>query len=232
MVTVSTARVEWDKYYRLINSVYPPINLFEDVASPEDWMLLGQAESRTNPRVAETIGALDTIPPERRVGGAGATYVMASFTHFSLDVQGRFNDGTFGVFYAADRFETALFETVHHTVKFCIATDELPGWIADKRELIGAINAGMVDIRTGFPELLDPDDYTASQSFAREVRNEGADAILYPSVRDPEGSCFAAFYPDVMDVPVQGRHISYYWDGVKIDMIKDLNSGQVYKIDP
>ena len=49
-------------------------------------MLLGQAESRTNPRAAETIGALDTILPERRVGGVGATYVMASFTHFSLDV--------------------------------------------------------------------------------------------------------------------------------------------------
>ena len=230
MVTAPVARVQWDRYYRLINSAYPPIDLFEDIASPEDWVLLGQAESRTNPRVAQTIGALDTIPQERRVGGPGASYVMASFTHFSPDVQGRFNDGSFGVFYAADRFETALFETVHHTALFCAATDELPGWIADKRELIGAVDADMVDIREGFDALLAPDDYAASQAFARDQRAGGADAILYPSVRDPEGTCFAAFYPDVMGVPVQGRHISYHWDGAMVDMIKDLDSGQVFEI--
>jgi hypothetical protein len=230
MVTAPTTRVEWTKYHRLINSAYPPIDLFEDIALPEDWVLLGQAESRTNPRIAETVGTLDTILPERRIGGAGATYVMASFTHFSPDGQGRFNDGTFGVFYAADRFETALFETLHHTANFCAATDELPGWIADKRELIGAVNTDMLDIRDGFPELHNSDDYTTSQAFAREARNEGADAILFSSVRDLGGTCFAAFYPDVMEVPVQGRHISYHWNGATINMIKDLDGGQVFEI--
>ncbi len=222
-------RVQWDKYHRLINSAYPTIDLFEDIADPHDWGLLNTAESRTNPRLAETIGALDTIPMARRVGGQGASYVMASFTHFSPDHPGRFDDGSFGAFYAANSFEVALFETIHHTAKFCAATAEEPGWIADKRELIGRIDADLLDIRTGFDELLDPDDYTASQAFARQMRPT-ANGILYPSVRHDNGLCFAAFWPDVMEIPVQGRHITYHWNGARVDMIKDHDAGQVFEV--
>ncbi len=223
-------RVQWDNYHRLINSAYPPIDLFEDIADPRDWALLNTAESRTNPRIAETIGALDTIPPDRRVGGQGASYVMASFTHFSPDHPGRFDDGTFGAFYAANSFEVALFETIHHTAKFCAATAEEPGWIADKRELIGRIDAELLDIRAGFDNLLDPDDYTAAQHFARQARDQNAKGILYPSVRHDNGLCFAAFWPDVMEIPVQGRHITYHWNGERVDMIKDHSVGQVFEV--
>lgn len=113
MVDVPASTVKWSEYYRLINSAYPPIDLFEDIADPADWMLLGAAESRSNARIAETIGNIDLIPLERRVGGAGSSYVMAPFTHVSEDRAGRFHDGTYGAFYAADSFETALFETIH-----------------------------------------------------------------------------------------------------------------------
>jgi hypothetical protein len=230
MVTPPVVQLRWAKYYRLINSAYPPIDLFEDIADPRDWALLNTAESRTNPRVAATIGALDTIPANRRVGGAGASYVMAPFTHFSPVSPGRFDNGTFGAFYAANSFETALFETIHHTARFCAATAEPKGWIADKRELIGKVDCEMVDIRQGFPDLLDPDDYSASQAFAHTERAKGTEAILYPSVRDDTGLCFAAFYPDVMEIPVQGRHITYHWDGERVDMIKDHSVGQVFEI--
>jgi len=226
------ARVTWDRYHRLINSAWPPIDLFEDISDPADWLLIGAGEGKTNPRLAATIGNLDLVPPGRRVGGPGASYVMASFTHISPDHHGRFHDGSFGAFYAGDSFETALFETVHHTQIFCAMTAEVPGWIADKRELVGRIDAQLTDIRAGFPALLDPDDYSASQAFARRVKAAGSDGIVYPSVRNPGGTCFAVFYPDVMDVPVQGRHISYHWDGTRIDMIKDLAAFAVYSITP
>ena len=58
-MTEPETRVTWDKYYRLINSAHPPIDLFEDIADPEDWLLLGSGESKTNPRLAQTIGNLD-----------------------------------------------------------------------------------------------------------------------------------------------------------------------------
>lgn len=228
----SASPVAWP-YHRLINSAYPPIDLFEDIADPRDWALLASAEGKTNARLAETIGNLDLVPPERRVGGADASYVMAPFTHVSPDRPGRFHDGTFGAFYAAAGYETALFETVHHQARFCRATAETPGWIADLRELVGRIDTALDDLRDGnFAALLDPDDYTASQSYAREVRAAGGDGIVYPSVRHAGGECFAAFHPDVMGIPVQGRHLSYHWDGGRIDRIKDLSDGRkVYQID-
>lgn len=234
MTSASVSRVRWRKTWRLINSSYPPIDLFEDIADPQDWHLLISAEQKTNPRLAETIGYLDLVPPERCVGGAGSSYVMAPFTHVSPDRNGRFHDGTFGAYYAGNSFEVALFETVYHTQRFCSATDEKPGWIADMRELVGAINAELVDIRgSGFDALLAKDDYSTSQSFARSIKVDGADGVVYPSVRQEDGECFAAFYPDVMDVPVQRRYLSYHWDGKRIDQIRFLTGKQkIYTIVP
>jgi hypothetical protein len=227
---IPTTRVNWTHYHRLINSAFPPIDLFEDIATPQDWLLVGAGESKTNPRLAATIGKLDLVPIARRVGGAGSTCVMAPFTHISLDHKGRFHDSRFGAFYAGNSFEPALFETVHHTQVFCAKTAEAPGWIADKCELTGQIDADLTDIRVGLDHLLAPHDYSPSQAFAREFKVEGSSGIVYPSVRHADGTCFAAFYPDVIEIPVQGRHISYHWDGRRIDLIKDVSASQVYAI--
>ena len=231
-------RVAWPACYRFTDSRFPPIDLFEDIADPADWALLAAAEAKTNPRLAETIGALDLVPPARRVSGPGASYVMAPFVHASPDRPGRFHDGTFGAYYAADTYETALFETVYHKENFCRATTEAPGWIAEMRELIGALDATLTDLRGGdgarIVPLLDPDDYTAANAFAREIRRTGgagSDGIVYPSVRHDGGTCVAAFYPDVMEVPVQGRHVAYHWDGKRIDRVRDVaGEGRIFEI--
>jgi hypothetical protein len=158
LVSAPKARITWKRYHRLINSAYPPADLFDDIADPADWLLLAAAEGKTNPRLAASIGNLDLIPLGCRVEGPGAAYLMAPFTHVSPDHGGRFHDGSFGALYAVDGFETALFETIHHTQKFCAATREAPGWIADKRELVGQIGAELTDIRDGHADLLDPSD--------------------------------------------------------------------------
>jgi hypothetical protein len=69
-----------------------------------------------------TIGNLDLVPVDRRVGGNGASYLMAPFTHVSTDRPSRFTDGSYGVLYVGDRFETALFETIHHHARFMART--------------------------------------------------------------------------------------------------------------
>jgi len=61
-------RVEWEGAVRIIRSVYPPIDLFEDIADPADWPLLLSAEQKTNPRIRASIGNIDLVPPGRRVG--------------------------------------------------------------------------------------------------------------------------------------------------------------------
>jgi RES domain-containing protein len=231
-----TARATgWPSYVRLINSAFPPIDLFEDLADPADWALLAAAEARTNPRIAETIGQIDLVPPARRVSGPGASYVMAPFVHCSPDRPGRFHDGHFGAFYAANDFETAVAETVHHVARFLAATSEKPGWLAEMRELIGTVDRPLIDIRDGdHTAILAPDDYGPSQAFARAQRTSGADGVVYPSVRQKGGECLAAFWPDVVAVPTQGRHLRYHWDGKRIDYIRELtlaNDGRIFALE-
>ena len=105
--TVPVSTIEWQGAVRIIRSIHPPIDLFEDIADPADWPLLISAEQKTNPRLMENIGNLDLVPQERRVGGPGATYLMAPFTHVSHDRPTRFSDGSHGVLYAGNSFEVA-----------------------------------------------------------------------------------------------------------------------------
>jgi RES domain-containing protein len=227
---------DWPFYIRLINSAFPPIDLFEDLADPADWELLARAEARTNPRVTESIGQLDLVPIHRRVSGPGASYVMAPFVHCSPDRPGRFHDGYFGAFYAADSLETAVAETSHHLARFLSATREAPGWISVMRELQGMITLPLTDIRgKGQESLLAPNDYMASQDFARKERREGAAGIFYPSVRQVGGECFAAFWPDVPGLPKQTTHWRYHWDGVRLDYLRELTlegRGRVLELIP
>jgi hypothetical protein len=222
--------VQWDAGNRIIRSVHPPIDLFEDIAAPEDWPLLISAEQKTNPRLMESIGALDLIPPDRRVGGPGASYLMAPFTHTSPDRPSRFSDGALGVLYIASDFETAVQETVHHHVRFMSQTAQPAGWGAQFRELIIGVDARLHDIRGLAPSpLLDPDSYAASQTFATQVRAQGGQGIAYPSVRGA-GDCVGLFFPDLARAPVQGRHLDYHWNGTTVDLIRDAGSGQVFRI--
>lgn len=235
MVEAPHTVLRWPRYVRLINSAFPPIDLFEDIADPSDWHLLAAAEAKTNPRLAATIGNLDLVPEARRVGGVGASYVMAPFTHCSPDRAGRFHDGHTGAFYGADIFETALAEVRYHSARFLAATRQKPGWLTQMRELIGTIDQKLLDIRgKGFDTLLALDDYSASQQFARQAKATGENGIVYPSVRQPGGICFAAFYPDVPGIPKQGRHFSFNWDGTRIDMIRELTltgDGAIFAVD-
>jgi len=70
---VPVARVELEGRRQDHPSSFPPIDLFEDIADPADWPLLISAEQKTNPRIMVTIGNLDLVPVERRVGGNGAS---------------------------------------------------------------------------------------------------------------------------------------------------------------
>lgn len=230
---VPVSPVAWRDAVRIIRSIYPPIDLFEDIADPADWPFLISAEQKTNPRLVEAIGNLDLVPEARRVGGPGASYLMAPFTHVSSDRPSRFTDGTFGVLYAGNRFEVALFETAYHHGRFMAATNEAAGWTSQFREIVLEVTGDLHDLRGGNPayaDILDPDDYAAAQALGAQLHAAGADGIVYPSVRVEDGECVGLFYPDLGANPIQGRHLDYHWDGQRVDMYRDAGAGQVYRI--
>lgn len=229
MVTVPFRRVRWDRSVRIIRSIHPPIDLFEDIADPADWEALASAEAKFNPRIRGRVGDLSKVPVARRVTGPGASLVMAPFVHCSPRRPGRFSDGTFGLYYAGDSTEVAIAETVHHHAAMMRATAEEPGWTSQFRELVGRIDATLDDA-SGVPDLLDPHDYAASQAFGAARRADGSDGIVYPSVRYEGGWCIAAFWPDVVPVPVQGAHFAYHWNGAAVDYVKNLDSGRVLHV--
>ena len=230
---VPVSQVCWSRAVRIIRSLHPPIDLFEDIADPADWPLLLSAEQKTNPRLMATIGVLDLVPPERRVGGPGASYLMAPFTHVSPDRPSRFSDGSYGVLYVARAFETALLETVHHHARFMRRTDEEPGWTSQFREVVLGVDARLHDLRgnrfAGEAEL-DPDKYSAAQALGSELRVGGSDGLAWPSVRHEGGECAGLFYPDCASEAVQGRHLDYHWNGARVDFYRERDSGRVFEI--
>lgn len=232
---VPGARVIWPQACRIVRRLHPPVDLFEDIAEPEDWPLLIAAERKTNPRLMETIGNLDLVPPARRVAGPGASDLMAPFTHASPDRPSRFSDGSYGALYLARAFETALLETMHRHGRFMVRTHEAPGWTSQFRELTMELDAILHDLRGGAPELapaLDPDHYGASQVLGRSLRAAGSDGVVYPSRRDPEGECAGLFYPDRARNPAAGRPLDYHWNGTQVDLYRDTGSGAVFRVSP
>jgi hypothetical protein len=230
---IPLSEVKWEGAVRIIRSAFPPIDLFEDIADPADWPLLISAEQKTNPRIMATIGNLELVPADRRVGGRGASYLMAPFTHVSPNWPSRFTDGSYGVLYAGREFETALFETIHHHARFMARTKEAPGWTSQFREITLTVRAELHDLRLGdfsAHAALAADSHAVSQSLAAVLREAGADGLVYPSLRHGGGECAALFYPDCASDPVQGRHLDYHWDGEHVDLVRDAGSGAVFRL--
>lgn len=226
---VPSRLVDWPQAWRIIASRYPPIDLFERLTSdPAVWDALAALEQATNPRLRDALGEIALVPPERRVNGPGASFVMAAFTH--LNPKGsRFSDGSYGIYYAAAALDTAIAETVHHFGRFAADAGD-PLRREDMRVLVGTVRHRMDDV-AALPEaergpLLDPESYAASRRFGRRRRAAGSDGIVYPSVRHPGGDCVAAFWPDVVGIPVQERHLQYEWDGRRVARYFDYLQGR------
>ena len=213
-------QVAWGAAVRIVASRYPPITLFERVDNdPAVWEALIAAEMLVNPRIRDEVGEIALVPLEERLQGPGATYVMASFTH--LNPKGsRFSDGSYGVYYAGDRFEVALAETVHHFEAF--ARDSGDGIRhEDMRVLAGSVDAEFHDVAS-LPAaerdaVLDPNAYGASRALGARLRAAGSNGVVYPSVRHSGGVCLGAFRPKAVRPPIQAKHIKYHYGGHRVD---------------
>jgi hypothetical protein len=221
---MASRRLDWPLAWRIIASRYPPIALFERLTTdPAVWDALIALEQITNPRVRDEAGDITLVPPDERVAGPGASYVMASFTH--LNPKGsRFSDGTYGVYYAASEIETAIAETVFHFEAFARDSGDPPR-MEDMRALVGPLAAEFEDvIRLPKPQLsqiLSPVSYTAARAYGRALRDAGANGVVYPSVRRAGGECVGAFRPRAMGLPHQERHLKYRWNGDRVDRYFD-----------
>ena len=219
-----TAPLDWLPAYRVIPTRFPAVNLFDRVASPEDFDALYALEAMTNDRLRTEIGELDLVPREERRFGPGYGPIMAALTHLN-PLGSRFSDGTYGVFYCAHSRATAIAETRFHTGKFLEATAE-PPMRQQMRLYTVAAQGNVVDLRNDASvdlSVLSPDDYLAGQSLGRAVREAGAPGIAYPSVRDDGGECLAAFRTTLLRDCHHAAYLEYNWNGMSVDMVFELN---------
>lgn len=214
---IPVRRVTWRPCYRIVPSRFPPINLFERVANPEDWEAIIAVESLTNDRIRDDAGQIQLVPPGDRISGPGASTIMAAFTHPNPEGS-RFSDGSYGVFYAAHDLDTALEETKYHRSRFMRATTQ-PAMELDMRVYAVDLNGNIHDIRrlkNSLPRVYSRDSYATSQELGRSLRDLGSHGIVYDSVRRKGGQCAAVFRARVLSNCRQERHLSYVWDGTKI----------------
>lgn len=219
-----TAQLDWSPAYRVIPTRFPAINLFDRVASPEDFDALYALEAMTNDRLRTEVGELDLVPRDEQRFGPGYGPIMAALTHLN-PLGSRFSDGSYGVFYCARSRATAIAETRYHTGKFLQATNEAP--TRQQMRLYTVIAQGdVVDIRND-PALdlsvLSLDDYLPGQTLGRAVRAAGAPGIAYPSVRDDGGECLAAFRTTLLRDCHHAAYLEYNWNGTSVDMVFELN---------
>lgn len=223
------AHVRWPRAYRVIRSIHPPVDLFEDIADPRDWEALASAESKTNPRQREHLGKLALVPPERRVGGPGASYLMAPFVYVSPDRPGRFTDGSYGIYSAGNSEEVALREVAYHHGRTMAASAQEPGWTSQFRMLVNSLDLTLHDAR-GQIAYHHPDDYSAAQSVGKALRRAGSNGVIYQSVRCPGGECAGIFWPDLMPIPVQADHYDFHWDGARTSAVYNRGTGQLFAL--
>ncbi len=204
-------------HYRIIPSVYPPINFFEELVDASEMEILWEIESLTNERLIEETGNIHLVRQEDRISGAGSSVVMAAFTH--IGKSSRFTKGSYGVYYAGLAQETALRETIYHRERFMQATQQQAGEIT-MRCYKGKINKALHDIRTKrFQSLHDPNSYIVSQDFASNIRSTQSWGLVYNSVRHTKGQCVALFRPPATTIPRQAQHFAYVWNGKKITSV-------------
>lgn len=202
--------------YRLVNSKYPPIALFDDVADADEFEALYQIQALTNPRLQNEVGRIEMIAREEiPFGIPGCSYATGPFTHVNPEGS-RFSDGRFGVLYLAATMETALAEVHHHQDKYWSNVRNLNYERFVFRGLSCAfVDAAMKDA-TSVPmtdPIYDPDDYTDSRRLGKAVKDAGCSGLRYTSVRAPNSHCWALMTPRPVSSIIQAAHYEMIWNG-------------------
>lgn len=214
-LTASETRLRWIGAPRLIASRYPVVGLLDRVAAPDDLDAVFELEGWTNDRISGELGLLHSIPRAEWVTGrAMSSVVMAAFCH-PRPGGSRFSTETRGAWYAARTIETALEESIYHRTAELREVGAFETRV-QMRVYLADFSARFHDVRAprrAWNALHDPDDYSASQAFARNLLDAGSSGIVYRSVRHPGGECLACFCPALIANVRTGGHYEFQWSG-------------------
>lgn len=162
---------------------------------------LFELEGATNERLQGETGLLPGIGVRELVFGLTYAHIVnAAFTHAS-PLGNRFNGPDRGAWYAAFSLKTAAVEVAFHKSQELREINWPDAETFQYADFLADFRGDFHDVREHdqFKEVLDPESYVASQELARGLLNAGSAGIVYPSVRDKNGTCIACFRPALVN---------------------------------
>lgn len=187
------------------------------VDGEDDLQALAEIESSTSARLmAQSVGISGLRPSELVYDVPHASFINASFAYAKPREPNRFNGPNRGAWYAALRVETCLIEVSFHMAAFLAAAGEFRATV-EYAEMFCSLAGDFLDLRqVPHHRSLDPDTrigYPAGNALAAEARASGLNGIIYPSVRDPAGTCIVALRPAAVQSVRQGDIYRLKWCG-------------------
>ena len=193
--------------YRLIPSQFPPIGLFDTIATAADAVAVMELTGWTNDR--QVNDRITRLPEDLWVyGRPNSSVIMGSFLHVAPGGM-RFNRAELGAWYAATEIQTAIAEVAHHLRRDAIAS-HAPSMSRTYRTYSSALAGDEYrDIRglsAAQPEIYRSEAYSAAQDFGESVRSAGQCGIIYDSLRRRNGINLVAFIPPNITDVMQTEH--------------------------
>lgn len=216
-----TVSLSHQQTYRMVNSKFPPITLFDDVIDEEDFETAWALQALTNPRILNDLGDVSLVPKnEIPFGIDGTNYATAPFTHVNPDGS-RFSDGSFGMLYLADTTETAIAETRYHQEKYFRNVEGLHYDTVDMRCLKVTFSADVFDV-SDIADVHTPDDYSAARAMGHAIKKSGDAGLQYRSVRNVGSTCWGLMSPRYVEEAIQTQHFEFIFDGSRISKVREL----------
>lgn len=193
----------------------PILSLLAD--DPNDVAALAEIEGATSARLRAEERGHAGLPAEELVHGiAHARFINASFAYWKPRQPNRFNGTDRGAWYAALSSETCIAEVGHHLSEALADAGDFNA-VVDYTEMVASMAGEFLDLRgaPGHPALA-PDaavGYPAGNALAASTRARGLNGIIYPSVRQPGGTCIVALWPHAVQSVAQGDIIRLTWSG-------------------
>lgn len=202
--------------HRLIPSKYSDggASVLTRIAGDADLGAVFDLDNATNERLLAENNRLAGIGVHELVFGVPYYRIVnAAFCH-AHPLGSRFNGPDRGAWYTAFAVETAQREVAFHkTAEYAeigrfddnVTYDD---YLAD---FSAAFHAVRGDGR--FADCLAPASYVASQALAARLLALGSLGLIYPSVRDPEGTCLACFRPALVGNVRKALTYRFAWTG-------------------
>ena len=201
---------------RLVTTARLRAPVLEALVAPDEVADLAEIEGATSSRLIAEARGTEGVERDELVHGAPyAAFINAAFAYWKPREPNRFNAQR-GAWYAALAVKTCMREVAWHMADFLAKSGDMTATV-DYAELFASMAGEFVDLRRApkHPSL-EPDPavgYFAGNEVADAARARGLNGVIYPSVRDPGGTCIVALRPNAVQSVAPGTVYRFVWTG-------------------